>query len=132
MVDVQRKIQIQWHSPKQQVIYVCVQQGWTWADMLNTATEIDTLLHNAQHDVCTLLDFTNANRVPPDALVYLRQLNRPAPKNQKKVALVGLNFVNTSLINIFFKLYGKFDSGSDTKLVETVSDAYTFFDIPHS
>lgn len=128
MVDIQSKIHTQWHTQKQRVVYVLVQQGWTWAEMVDAAADIDNLLNSVTHDVYTLVDFSKANYVPQNPFVYLRQLNYPAPPNQKKVALVGLNFVSRSLINLFMRLYGNF-SGSEMSIVDTIDDAYIFFDV---
>ena len=111
------------------MILVKMENGWTWGDMYLGATEIEALLDSVTQDVCTIMDFSESPLVPPHALTHLKNINRQSRANQIKLAIVGLNIVGKSVINIFIRLYGSLAQGTDIKLVSTTEDAYKFFNI---
>jgi hypothetical protein len=123
------KITVEWGNPEKTILLIKMHLGWTWGDMYQAAKEGEELVAIVGHPVCTIADFSEANQIPPRALTHIKNMNRPAHKNQTKLAIVGLNLVGKSMINIFIQLYGAFVSGAEIKLVSTIEEAYEFFQI---
>ena len=126
---MESKIIVQWHNSEQTILLLKMKSGWTWGDLYHAAAEGEALLDTVTHPVCTIADFSEANQIPPHALTHLKNMNRAARSNQTKLAIVGLNMVGESIINIFIRLYGALVQGADIKLVATIEDAYAFFNM---
>lgn len=122
-------ITVSWHDPQRQVILVKLDAGWDWQDMRQSILDTEDLLDSVNYPVFTLYECSEARHIPPHALANIRTLNRSAHENQSKVAVVGLGLAGQSILNIFIKVYGSLYQGSNTRLVQTINDAYQFFGI---
>lgn len=122
-------ITVSWHDPQRQVILVKLDAVWDWQDMRQSIADTEVLLDSVNYPVFTLYECSEAKHIPPHALSNIRSMNRTAHQNQSKVAVVGLSLTGQSILNIFIKIYGSLYQGNNTRLVQTISDAYQFFGI---
>ena len=118
-----------WDNADKTVLMVIIEDGWDWADMRRAIGEINRLLDTVPHPVYTIMDFTKSSKIPDNALVNLKQLNRSHHPNQDKTAVVGLGIYGQVLINMFIQIYGMMSKGNDVKLVNDIAAAYAFFDM---
>jgi hypothetical protein len=119
-------IQVQWADPKQSIIQLTLERGWTWDDLYEAIRQADRLITSVQHTVNMIIDIHKAGGIPGDFMKVAGDVfaSGDARANEGQKIVVGANRLIQMAYGAFQKVYGHKLKDRPFQFASTMDDAY--------
>ncbi len=119
-------IQVQWANPKQTVIHLTLERGWTWDDLYEAIRQADGLITSVQHTVNMIIDIHKAGGLPRDFMKVAGDVfaSGDPRSNEGQKIVVGANRLIQMAYGAFQKVYGHQLKDRPFRFAPTLDDAY--------
>lgn len=117
-------IRYEWADDDQIILYITVEDPWTWAEYLNVARTLKSVIDALDHPCATIIDATRYGSLPKDgnAIHILLKIDKLLSENIFASALVGAPSGVIVFINMMMRLRPRLQS--TTFFTQTVEDAH--------
>lgn len=101
-------IQIKWANPRQTIIQLTLERGWTWDDLYDAIRQADRLITSVPHTVNMVIDIEKAGGLPRDFMKVAGDVfaSGDARPNEGQKIVVGANWLIQTAYSGFQKVYG--------------------------
>lgn len=118
-------ITLEWDNPEKTIIHMKVEGRWTWDEMYQSSIDGYKMLDSVPHRVCSLLDFTQAQGIPSNAITHARNMmNKQHPRTGLTV-MVGVSPLFLNLWRVFVRVYMLFAREQDFTFAGSLEEART-------
>lgn len=99
-------LRYEWANDDQIIMYMYVEEPWTWAEYLETAYTLKTLIDALDHPCATIVDATHYGSLPKDGntIQILLRIDKLLSDNIFASALVGAPYGVIVFLNMMMKL----------------------------
>jgi hypothetical protein len=99
-------VRYEWADNEQIILYIYVEAPWTWAEYLEMARAIKTIIDGLDHPCATIVDATRYESLPKDknAIQILMGMDKLISENVFASALVGAPYGVVVFIKMLMRL----------------------------
>jgi hypothetical protein len=100
-------ISIGWDNAEQTIIYVKLENDWTWDEVYTNIEQMGKYIESVTHSVDIIYDTQLAGPIPGhNALQHLKQISGLSHPRVRAVVVVGLSPFSRALLSTFNQIYG--------------------------
>lgn len=118
------KITFDWEDEDQTIVRVTLADDWRWEELYTINAEIARMIHDSQHPVYILIDYTNTNTVPLGGVItHTRNILSAYPETWVLTIFVTQNMLVQRLMTIFQTTF-RAGLGKKVRLASSLGEAH--------